>query len=264
MPTLSASIVVYTGAPEAMTAAQSVLKYTRRYDLTLYLIDNASPDGSGEVLERALERGVLSCRPNQHVEVIRSFENRGFGSGHNLVRDDLTSDYHFILNPDILIESDVLSDMADWMEGHPYAVMARPGLRFPSGEVQVLPLRRCSVRALVYRQLPFLKFWKKYNDRYVMADVDLTVPTRIEFCTGSFAMLRTRVFQKIGGFDEKYFMYVEDADLTQKACKEGEVYILPQFRAIHVWHRAAHNDWSHFKMQFRSMLRYFFKWGLRF
>lgn len=263
MLTLSAAIVVYNGAQEALDAAASVLHHTQKYPLTLYLIDNASPDGSAQVLKNALADGSLSCGEAQRVELICSPVNKGFGGGHNLVRDQLTSTYHFVLNPDILVEDDVLSNMADWMEAHPDAVMARPALKFPTGEPQILPLQKCSAMALVYRQFPQMGFLKRFNDRYVMEDADLSQPTQIEFCTGSFSMLRTDVLQKIGGFDEGYFMYVEDADLTQKARQEGKVYLLPQFSAVHAWHRAPHTDGSHFKMQMKSMLRYFSKWGFR-
>ena len=124
-----------------------------------------------------------------------------------------------------------------------------------------LPLRRCSVRAMVYRQLPCLKFWAKYNERYLMADKDLTKPTEIEFCTGSFMAVRTDVFKEIGGFDPGYFMYVEDADLTQKVLQKGTVWLAPQFSAIHAWHRAPMRDAGKFKMQLVSMGRYFKKWG---
>lgn len=264
MPKLSASIVVYNGAEEAINAAASVLCNTAKYPLDLYLVDNASPDGSGEVLEQALANGVFALEANQTVQIIRRKVNGGFGTGHNTVLPLLQSDYHFILNPDILLRSDVLSGMADWLEEHPEAVMARPALAFPDGTLQVLPLQKCSAMALVYRQLPQLSFLKKYNDRYVMEGADLSKPTEIEFCTGSFSCLRTQVLQQIGGFDEKYFMYVEDADLTQKARQKGKVYLLPQFSAVHIWHRAPHSDLAHFKMQLKSMLRYFGKWGFRF
>ena len=118
-------------------------------------------------------------------------ENGGFGTGHNTVLPELTSDYHFILNPDIQLTADTLSDLADWMAEHPDAVMARPGLRFPDGRPQSLPLRRCALRPMVYRQLPFLKFWEKYNRAYLMEGEDLSAPVEIEFCTGSFSAVRT-------------------------------------------------------------------------
>ena len=154
---LSACIVVYNGCDEALRAAQTVLQYTRRHPLTLYLVDNASPDGSGARLEAAVRSGALSTLPGQRVEVRCRKENGGFGTGHNTILPELTSDYHFILNPDIQLTADTLSDLADWMAAHPDAVMARPGLCFPDGRTQHLPLRRCALRPMVYRQLPFLK-----------------------------------------------------------------------------------------------------------
>lgn len=259
---LSACIVVYNGAEEALTAAKTVLEYTRRYPLTLYLVDNASPDGSGTRLAAAVENGELRPLPTQQVKVICQAYNGGFGTGHNSVLPVLKSKVHFILNPDIQLTADTLSDLADWMEQHPGVVMARPALVFPDGTPQHLPLRRCSVRAMVYRQLPCLKFWAKYNDRYLMADKELTQPTEIEFCTGSFSAVQTETFRAVGGFDEKYFMYVEDADLTQKMRTKGKAYLLPQYTATHAWHRAAHRSLRPFLWQCRSLVRYFVKWGI--
>ena len=251
---LSACIVVYNGAGEAIRAAQTVLDCTRRYPLTLYLVDNASPDGCGPRLAQTDFGDV-------RVQVICLPKNLGFGKGHNSIMDRLTSDVHFILNPDIQLTADTLSDLADWMAQHPGVVMTRPALTFPDGRPQRLPLRRCSVRAMVYRQLPCLKFWAKYNERYLMADKDLTKPTEIEFCTGSFSAVDTAVFKAVGGFDEDYFMYVEDADLTQKMRTRGKAYLVPQYTAIHAWHRAAHRSLKPFLWQLRSLLRYFSKWG---
>ena len=261
---LSACIVVYNGCDEALRAAQTVLKYTGRYPLTLYLVDNASPDGSGAKMEQAVQDGTLHPQPGQKVEVRCRKENGGFGTGHNTILPELTSKYHFILNPDIQLTADTLSDLADWMEAHPDVVMTRPSLVFPDGTPQRLPLRRCALRPMVYRQLPFLKFLEKYNEQYLMADKDLTQPTEIEFCTGSFSAVRTAQFKQVGGFDEHYFMYVEDADLTQKMRTTGKVYLVPQYTAIHAWHRAAHRSLKPALWQAGSLLRYFGKWGFKF
>ena len=168
-----------------------------------------------------------------------------------------------ILNRDIQLTADTLRDLADWMDQHPDVVMARPALVFPDGRPQQLPLRRCALRPMVYRQLPALRFWAKYNDAYLMKDKDLTRPTEIEFCTGSFSAVRTRTFRAVGGFDEKYFMYVEDADLTQKMRTQGKAYLVPQFTAIHAWHRAAHRSLKPALWQTSNLLRYFSKWGFR-
>ena len=175
------------------------------------------------------------------MQVLCRLENGGFGTGHNTVLSLLHSRVHFILNPDIQLTADT-ERPCGLDGGAPRVVMTRPGLTFPDGKPQQLPLRRCNVRAMVYRQLPCLRFWAKCNDRYLMADKDLTKPTEIEFCTGSFSAVDTAAFKAVGGFDEGYFMYVEDADLTQKMRTRGKAYLVPQYTAIHAWHRAAHRS----------------------
>ena len=261
MPKISACIVAYCDYDEVCAAVRSALANTPGDDFALYVVDNASPDGSGKKLEQAVADGLLAAGPGQQVVVHCRTENGGFGTGHNMILPELDSDFHFILNPDIQLTADTLSDLADWMAAHPDAVMARPSLVFPDGKPQQLPLRRCALRPMLYRQLPRLSFWKGQNDHYLMLDEDLTRPIEIEFCTGSFSGVRTSTFKAVGGFDESYFMYVEDADLTQKVLQKGTVWLAPQFSAIHAWHRAPMRDAGKFKMQLVSMGRYFKKWG---
>ena len=98
------------------------------------------------------------------------------------------------------------------------------------------------------------------EDHYYSLGI-VTKPTEIEFCTGSFSAVDTAAFKAVGGFDEGYFMYVEDADLTQKMRTRGKAYLVPQYTAIHAWHRAAHRSLKPFLWQLRSLLRYFSKWG---
>ena len=253
MAEISASIVSYGGYEEVVQAAASILRYTSQ-PVDLYIIDNASPDGTGKKLERT--------RFEKPVTVICLSENVGFGKGHNTVLPRLKSKYHFVLNPDILVAEDTLTGMCAWMDEHPDVVMATPQLYFPTGEKQNLPRRVPNVASLVARQVPGFEPLQRFATHYTMQDEDLTIPRPIEFCTGSFAAIRTDVFKTIGGFDPEYFMYVEDADLTQRALRQGLVYLLPQFTATHAWHRDPMRDAGKFKMQLKSMGRYFKKWGI--
>lgn len=255
-PKISACIVAYCDYEEVCAAVRSVLANTPGQDFRLFVVDNASPDGCGKLLaaeDFGDSRVTVRCLP----------ENIGFGKGHNSVMQDLDSDVHFILNPDILIGDDVLTGMAAWLLGHPGVVMATPQLRYPDGRLQHLPRRKPTPWLLLARQLAgrLGGVFEKADRHYTMQDEDLSQPRPIEFCTGSFAAMRTDVFKNIGGFDPEYFMYVEDADLTQKALQCGQVYLLPQFGAVHAWHRAPMRDAGKFKMQLVSMGRYFRKWG---
>ena len=258
-PRMSACIVAYCDYEEVCAAVRSVLAHTPSPDFRLFVVDNASPDGCGQKL-------LAEDFGDPRVTVRALPENLGFGKGHNSVLPDLAamgSEIHFILNPDILLTADTLTGIAAWMADHPAAAMATPQLFYPDGRRQDLPRRKPTPWLLLARQLaPKLGgAFRRADDHYTMQDEDLTVPRRIEFCTGSFMAVRTDVLKKIGGFDPAYFMYVEDADLTQKVLQEGTVWLAPQFSAIHAWHRAPMRDAGKFKMQLISMGRYFRKWG---
>lgn len=252
--TASACIVVYGGGEEAAQAARSLIEHTKGVPLTLTLVDNASPDGSGKYLaaQDFGGRARVVCLPR----------NVGFGSGHNVVLPELKSKYHFVVNPDITLEDDAVSTMCAWMDEHPEVVMASPRLLFPSGEEQYTAKRTPSFLALLARQL-HLPFLKNVERHYLMLDEDLTKPQEISFCTGCFFVMRTEAFRLIGGFDEDYFMYVEDADITRKAMGQGKVMYLPQAHVFHAWHRDANRKWKNFWMQIRSMFRYWHKWGFQ-
>ncbi len=252
-PWLSAAVVQYGGAEETRACLESLWQHEGE-GLHVFLVDNASPDGALQTLE---EGGLP---PN--VETLPMAVNRGFGAGHNAVLPRLQSRYHAVVNPDILLWDDAISQMAAWMEEHPDVAVTIPRLVFPDGSPQAIAKRRPAFLPLLARQTG-LGFLKQYETHYLMEDEDLTKPTDVEFCSGSFLLIRTEVFREIGGFDEGYFMYVEDADLTQKALQKGRAVYLPQVAVAHAWHRAAHRKPRQFFWQLNSMGRYFRKWGFR-
>lgn len=252
---VSASIVSYGGFDDVVQCVESLLENTKGSDLEIYLIDNASPDGTGA---RLYEK----YNGYENITVIQNEKNLGYGKGHNACLPMIKSDVHFVVNPDIKIDTDALSQTAQWLMRNTDVSIVTPRLLFLNGDVQNIAKRTPSVMALFARQLPF-KFLKKYENYYLMLDKDLTVPTEVQFCSGCFFAMPASVFKKIGGFDEKYFMYVEDADITRKAMAEGKAMYLPQVYVYHAWNRKTRRSAKHFFMQIKSMLRYFKKWGFR-
>lgn len=253
---VSASIVVYNGGQEAAQAALSLAQHTKQTELSVTLVDNASPDGSGKELAEKDWGG-------KNIDVICLPKNIGFGSGHNVVLPSLESKYHFVVNPDITVDDDVVSQMCAWMDEHPDVVMATPRLLYPDGREQYTAKRTPSFMALLSRQIP-LPFLKKIEQHYLMLDEDLEKQQEIGFCTGCFFVMRTQVFREMGGFDESYFVYVEDADITREAMKYGKVMYVPDMHVYHAWHRDANKKWKNFWMQIRSMFHYWHKWGFQF
>ena len=253
MKKVSACIVTYDGYGEARLAANTLIEQTKGVELSLFIVDNNSPDGTGEKMrEEFAEKATVILLP----------KNKGFSGGHNEVISRIESDYHAVVNPDITLTQDALLKIVQYMEANPEVIAVVPKLLFPSGEEQLIAKREPTLLALISRRIP-LPGLKKLEEHYLMLDEDLTIPQKIEFCTGCFFVMRTEMFKKIGGFDERYFMYFEDADIGRMALEYGDIVYLPTAQAYHAWHRQTKNRASHFFMQLRSMFRYFGKWGFR-
>ena len=252
---VSGCIVAYNGYEEVAQAAASVLAHTQGVDFHLHLVDNASPDGTGAKLAAHGfgSRCTVTCLQ----------QNKGFGTGHNQVLPFLDSQYHAVINPDITLDTDAIAQLCAWLDAHPKAVMATPRLLFPSGVEQYTAKRIPSFLALLARQVP-LKALRGIERHYLMQDEDLTLPQEIDFCTGCFFVIRTQAFKAMGGFDESFFMYVEDADITRKAQQFGKAMYVPEAYVYHAWHRDAQKKWKNFWMQIQSMLHYWRKWGFKF
>ncbi len=256
---VSGCIVAYNGYDEVANGIKTITSATKGVDFSLYVVDNNSPDGTGTKL----------CQTDfgQNVTCISLEKNAGFGVGHNSVLKLLNSEYHAVINPDITLDTDAITALCAWLDENQNVVMATPRLMFPGGEEQYTAKRVPTFMALLSRQLPFTQavpFLRNIEKRYLMLDEDLSKPQKIDFCTGCFFVIRTEVFKKIGGFDENYFMYVEDADLTREVQKHGEVMYVPNTRVIHAWHRDTRKKFKNFSMQISSMLKYWHKWGFRF
>lgn len=242
---VSASIVTYNDINRAPATVDSIVKNTKKHPLKLYVIDNASSDGTADFIEKS----------GQAI-VIKNTDNIGFGAAHNMVLKETLGKYHFVINPDITINSDVISDMVDYFEGNPDVVMAMPKILNFDGSEQKLPKERPTFKRLFLGRLS-----DKIRAEYVWADKDITVPTEINFCTGCFFCIRSDIFKKVLGFDDRYFMYLEDADLALKAKSKGKVMMLPQFVVTHAWERESSKSFKYLFIHIISSFKFLLKWG---
>lgn len=241
---ISASIVTYNDIKRAPLTVKSVVRNTKKYPLKLYVIDNASSDGTADLIEKSGD-----------ATVIRQSKNLGFGAAHNKVLDQKLGKYHFVINPDITVNDDVLSDMVDYFESNPDVVMAMPKILNTDGTEQKLPKEKPT-----FKRLYFGRFSDKVRAEYVWADKQITEPTEIKFCTGCFFCIRTDAFKELGGFDKRYFMYLEDADLALKVKQKGKVMMLPQFSVTHAWERESAKSIKYLLIHVISSFKFLFKW----
>ena len=241
---VSASIVTYNDINRAPATVDSIVKNTKKYPLTLYVVDNASSDGTADFIEKSGQ-----------ATVIKNTDNVGFGAAHNVTLKEQLGKYHFVINPDITINSDVISDMVDYFESNPDVAMAMPKILNFDGSEQKLPKERPTFKRLFLGRLS-----DKIRAEYVWADKQITEPTEINFCTGCFFCIRGDVFKELGGFDERYFMYLEDADLALKAKSKGKVMMLPQFEVTHAWERESSKSFKYLFIHIISSFKFLLKW----
>lgn len=94
-----------------------------------------------------------------------------------------------------------------------------------------------------------------------MKDMDFTKPFQVPFGQGSFLVVRSELFKDLGGFDDNFFMYCEDADLCRGVNQVSKLMYFPGARVIHKWEAGSHRNKTLFKYHVQSMKYYFKKWG---
>lgn len=240
--------MTYNCRDQAITACRSVIENTSGRNLKFYVIDNNSRDGTAEAINKFPE-----------IKLIRSPENLGFGAAHNKVLSESIGKYHFVINPDIRFSEDILSEMANFMDENPDIALCCPKILNPDGSEQRLPCRRPTFKRLFFGRLArFGKVFRKIREEYTSHDSDGVCD--LDFCTGCFFVIRGDVFKKLGGFDERFFMYLEDADLTLRAEKYGRTVTAPQFSVTHEWNRDSARSIKYFLIHLQSCFKFLYKW----
>lgn len=247
---VTVSIVNYNDYQRTREAIQTLQEHTDGVTYKIYVVDNASADGSAERI--ASEFPLIS--------VIFCDRNLGYGAANNLVLPMVDSNYHLVMNPDIVFRDNAIGQLFDYMQEHPDVGICGPAMYYMNGEPQALPKRNPRFRYLVSNRMPGYRL-EKYRREYRMLDRDLRRPTEIEFVSGSFMFMRTELFKEAGGFDERYFMYFEDADLSRELAKRAKVMYIPQVGVLHGYKRSSAKRPKYFVIHVSSMFKYFIKWG---
>ena len=243
-------IVTFNNMRTIGKAIDTLLKNTK-CNFRLIIVDNGSTDGTREFIKEKYPG----------IEMIETEKNIGFGAGHNLIMDKLDSDYHAIINPDVIIKDDIISEMTAYLEEHKEVGMLSPKIEFPDGRPQILGKRIPKPYYLIASRLRGKKPGRLLRE-YAMLDEDMSKPRQIENATGCFMLIRTELFKEIGGFDKRYFMYFEDCDLTRTVNETSQVLYYPYCTVYHEWGRESKKNFRLKVIQIQSMLRYYRKWGI--
>lgn len=249
MHDLSVSIVTYNSERDLHCVLDS-LKNTQGIDFCVTVIDNNSTDDSVS----AARSSGLNC------ELICLNRNIGYGAANNIAIRESDARYHLVTNPDVKFDSQLLKACMEFMDANPDVAIITPKLLNTDGSEQYTPKGRPRISYLLAgfiekRTGKIMPLRSKYTLRGQRIDV----PREIDFCAGCFMFCRTSMLKACGGFDEHFFLYFEDADLTLRIQKHGKTVYNPALLVTHIWKRDNHRI-EGIAHELASMARFLLKW----
>lgn len=191
-------------------------------------------------------------------------ENKGFGAGHNIALRKTIEEgvpYHIVVNPDISMDVDVPKKLMIFAEQHPDVGHIMPKILNSDGSIQYLcKLLPSPFDLIIRRFLPAFITINKMK-KYEMRECGYNKIMEVPYLSGCFMFLRTEALQKSGLFDERFFMYPEDIDLTRRIHRFHKTIFYPEVSVIHEHTRSSYKNVRMFFIHLINLIRYFNKWG---
>lgn len=232
----------------------------------IYLLDNTEPEY--RKTETAAQKKTLAKQfGTDKLRYMAMGENIGYGRAHNIaIRESAyyKTAFHLVMNSDIRVKAEDIDAMHDWMVANPEVGQLMPRVVNPDGSQQYLAKRLPTPLDVFGRR--FLPAWMtaRRNKRYELRDLDLSRPINAPYLSGCFMFLRTKAAVEAGIFDERYFMYPEDIDLTRTIHRHYLTLYYPQWTIVHAHAQASYKDRHMLRIHIQNMCRYFNKWGWLF
>lgn len=249
---ISASIVLYKENIEILTKTINCFLNVP-LSKKLFLIDNTP----SKLFENKFN--------HLNIEYISTGKNIGFGAGHNkaITKIKNLSEFHLVLNPDITFKTTIIASLIEELKKDSNISMIAPKVLFPNGTHQYSCRRYPTITELLARRLSFLKsiinptvFKGEYRDK------DLNKPFFADYLTGCFHLYKTKDFLSLEGFDERYFLYMEDVDICKKIDNSGKKKLYyPKEEITHVLKQGSLKSVKLFFRHTSSAIKYFNKWG---
>jgi hypothetical protein len=224
---LTVIIVNYNVREFLAHAIHSLKRSLGKIAAQIIVVDNASTDGSVEMLKKRF----------RSIDLVALKQNLGFAKANNIGLQRARGELVLLLNPDTLVQEDTIPVMIDFFLQHPRVGLAGCKVINPDGSFQAScrrsfpdPWSAFSKISGLSTLFPHSRSFGKYNLTYLDPDTD----GEIDAVSGSFMMFRREVYERIGGLDEDFFMYGEDLDFCFRAQQAGwTIYYCPKTTIIH-------------------------------
>ncbi len=227
MKNLSIIIVNYNVKEFLMNLLHSLEVAAADFSSEIIVVDNASTDGSVEEIKQKFPG----------INLIANKKNIGFGPANNQALKIAGGKFILLINPDTIVKEDTLTKLFDFFDSHPDAGLIGCKVLNPDGTLQLACRRSFPKPWTAFTKIiglsslfPKSKLFARYNLTYL----DENQLNEVDAISGSFMLMKREVYDKIGGFDPKFFMYGEDLDFCYRTQKAGfKVYYVPTTEIIH-------------------------------
>ena len=230
--------------------------------VAITIVDNSDGDIGAEDFSPA-DCAELRDSPRLRgcgLRLLHGHGNIGYGAAHNLAIRESAAEYHLLLNPDVEFDRNALGAGLGHLISNPAAVLVSPAAS-NGGARQYLCKRHPSVLLLLLRgfapgflRRPFARKLAAYEMRELPED---RPSAGIPIAGGCCMLCRGHPLRQCGGFDEGFFLYFEDFDLSLRLGRLGELAHVPAMRIRHAGGNAAAKGWNHIGMFGRSAWRFF-------
>ena len=257
------SVVLYRPAweQEVLPLVEELLRVKNLRKI--YLLDNTEPDY--RKTETAQQKETLAARfGSDKLRYMAMEKNLGYGRAHNIALRESAyyrTEFHLVINSDIRVKAEDIDAMHDWMLAHHEVGQLMPKVIYPDGTQQYLAKRLPTPLDVFGRRFLPACLMTRRNKRYELRDMDLSRPVNAPYLSGCFMFLRTQAAVEAGLFDERYFMYPEDIDLTRTIHRNWLTLYYPQWTITHAHARSSYKNRHMLWIHIQNMCRYFNKWG---
>lgn len=246
---ITASIVLYrTPAPEVRKIV-ALLRACALVD-DIWLIDNSD-----------IQTEAFMFLPATYIF---NQKNLGYGAGHNIaLRKAIAqgSKYHLVINSDIDFKPEVIEQLVGYMETNGTVGQIMPAVKYPDGQPQHLAKLLPAPCDLISRRFLPASLTRRRTERFELHSLPTDRPSSVPYLSGCFMLLRCSALQTVGLFDEHFFMYPEDIDLTRRIHRKFSTVYYPLVSITHNHTRASYHSLRMLRIHITNMCRYFNKWG---
>ncbi|MEO0281484.1 MAG: glycosyltransferase family 2 protein [candidate division WOR-3 bacterium] len=216
------------------------------------------------IIDNSPKKNNIPEFKNNNIEYFFLGKNIGFGRAHNIAikKSKGISKYHLILNPDVYFDKDVLVELKNFMDSNDEITAVSPKILYQDGRIQHLSKLLPNPVDLIFRRfIPFKGYLRKRNWIYEMRYKNYDQMFFCPVISGSFIFTRTDILSKLNGFDERFFLYMEDVDLCRRMLKFGKIAYFPHVKVYHKFERGSYKKLKYTLIHIISAIKYFNKWG---